>query len=102
MFNAPFNLIPHLADITVTPDYSGLPPTLYSGLVKLTDNAAAVMFTVAGLGIVLSVGGLVVGYAFHRQHLSERAWSSLAVSGGAGALLYLGVHMANYVTGLFR
>ena len=32
-----------VSDISVTPDFSGLPPNLYHGLVHLTNNAAAVL-----------------------------------------------------------
>lgn len=99
MFNA---LCCRLADISISPDYSGLPPQLYTGLTHLTNNAAAVMFIVSGLGIVLSVTGLVVGHTLHKQYVTEKSWSGLGVSAGSGAILYLGVHFANYAAGLFR
>ena len=99
MFNA---LISRLADITVTPDYDGLPSNLHQGLVHLTNNAAAVMMLVSGLGIVMAVGGLVVGHVLHRQHITERSWSALGIAAGAGAILFIAVHAANYTTGLFR
>ena len=99
MFNA---LISRLADITVTPDYDGLPSNLQQGLVHLTNNAAAVMMLVSGLGIVLAVGGLVVGHVLHRQHITERSWSALGIAAGAGAILFIAVHAANYTSGLFR
>ena len=99
MFNA---LISRLADITVTPDYDGLPSNLQQGLVHLTNNAAAVLMLVSGLGIVLAVGGLVVGHVLHRQHITERSWSALGIAAGAGAILFIAVHAANYTSGLFR
>ena len=99
MFNA---LISRLADITVTPDYDGLPSNLQQGLVHLTNNAAAVMMLVSGLGIVMAVGGLVVGHVLHRQHITERSWSALGIAAGAGAILFIAVHAANYTSGLFR
>ena len=99
MFNA---LISRLADITVTPDYDGLPSNLQQGLVHLTNNAAAVLFLVSGLGMVLAVGGLVTGQVLHRQHITERSWSALGIAAGAGAILFVAVHAANYSAGLFR
>lgn len=99
MFNA---LIFRLADITVTPDYNGLPSNLQQGLVHLTNNAAALMLLISGLGIVLAVGGLVIGHALQRQHITERSWSALGVASGAGAILFVAVHAANYTSGLFR
>jgi hypothetical protein len=99
VFNA---LCCRLADISVTPDYTGLPTNLYTGLTHLTNNAAAVMFTVSALGIVLSITGLIVGHVLHKQYISEKSWAGLGVSAGAGAILYLGVHFANYAAGLFR
>ncbi len=99
MLNA---LIIRLADITVTPDYNGLPSNLQQGLVHLTNNAAALMLLVSGLGIVLAVGGVVVGHVLHKQHISERSWNALGIAAGAGAILFVAVHAANYTTGLFR
>jgi len=91
-----------LADIQVTPDYNGLPSNLQAGLIHLTNNAAALMFLVSGLGIVLSVGGVVVGHVLHKQHISERSWGALGIASGAGAILFIAVHAANYTAGLFR
>ena len=42
-------------DISVSPDFTGLPSNVYHGLVHLTDNAAAVLILVAGLGLVWAV-----------------------------------------------
>src|SRR6266511_2500501 len=36
-----------LNDISVTPDFNGLPPSVYHGLIHLTNNAAAVLTQVA-------------------------------------------------------
>ena len=49
-----------LHDINVSPDFTGLPPSVYHGLVHLTNNAAAVLTLVAGLGVVVSLIGLVI------------------------------------------
>ncbi len=91
-----------LADIVVRPDYQGLPTNLQTGLQHLTNNAAGLLLLISGLGIVVSLTGLVVGSWLHNPHLSERSRSGLLVSAGAGALMYIGVGMANYATGLFR
>jgi len=64
-----------VTDINVRPDFSGLPPSVLHGLIHLTNNAAALLTLVSGLGIVVSVGAL--------------------------ALLYIGVAAANYAGHLF-
>ena len=89
------------SDISVTPDFSGLPPSVYHGLVHLTDNAAAILTLVAGLGLVLSVIGLVMASFMGNRELGERAKSGIAVSVFAVALLYIGVAAANYASHLF-
>lgn len=89
------------SDISVTPDFSGLPPSVYHGLVHLTDNAAAILTLVAGLGLVLSVIGLVMASFMGSRELGERAKSGIAVSVFAVALLYIGVAAANYASHLF-
>jgi len=89
------------SDISVTPDFSGLPPSVYYGLVHLTDNAAAILTLVAGLGLVLSVIGLVMASFMGNRELGERAKSGIAVSVFAVALLYIGVAAANYASHLF-
>jgi hypothetical protein len=99
LFNAP---IYWLADITVTPDFNGLPVNLEHGLVHLTNNAAALLLLVSGLGIVASLIGLVVGHGLHMQSVSERSKGGLLVSAGAGAILFIAVAVANYAMGLFR
>lgn len=99
MFNALFF---RLADITVTPDFNGLPANLEAGLRHLTNNAAALLLLVSGLGIVISLIGLVVGTWVHSPQVRDRSREGLLVSAGAGALLFAGVAVANYATGLFR
>lgn len=99
MLNA---LILRLADISVQPDFSGLPPSLKEGLIHLTNNVAALLLLVAGLGIVSSLIGLVAGYAFHSPQISDRSRRGLMVSAASGALLYVAVAVANYGIGLFR
>ena len=89
-----------LTDIAVTPDFSGLPPSLYLGLVHLTDNAAAVLTLVAGLGLVVSLIGLVLASFTGNRELGERAKGGIAVSVFSVALLYIGVAAANYASHL--
>ena len=88
------------SDVSVTPDFTGLPPALYHGLVHLTDNAAAVLMLVAGLGLVVSFIGLVIASFTGNRELSDRSKSGIAVSIGSVALLYVGVALANYAVGL--
>lgn len=88
-------------DIAVKPDFSGLPPNVSSGLIHLTDNAAAVLMLVSGLGIVISLLGLVFGSWTQNPQLNERMKGSLLLSVGAIALLYVGVALANYAARLF-
>ena len=90
-----------LTDIVVRPDFNGLPPTVYHGLVQLTDNAAAVLTLVAGLGLVVSLIGLVLASFTANRELGERAKGGIAVSVFSIALLYLGVAAANYAGHLF-
>lgn len=89
-------------DISVIPDFTGLPRNLVSGLTQLTDNAAAVLMMVSALGMVVSLLTLVFASWTENHHLSQRARGGLALSIGAVALLYLGVTAANYTAGLFR
>jgi hypothetical protein len=98
VFNA---LIFRLADISVTPDYTGLPSNLDAGLKHLTNNAAAFLLLVSGLGIVISLIGLVGGSWVHSPQLRERSKEGLLYSAGAGALLFIAVAVANYATRLF-
>jgi hypothetical protein len=94
--------VTHLVnDISVTPDFSGLPPSLYHGLIHLTNNAAAVLTLVAGLGLVVSLIGLVLASFSANRELGERAKGGIAVSVFSIALLYLGVAAANYAGHLF-
>jgi hypothetical protein len=90
-----------LNDITVTPDFSGLPPSVYHGLVHLTNNAAAVLTLVAGLGLVVSLIGLVLASFTANRELAERAKGGIGVSVFSIALLYIGVAAANYAGHLF-
>jgi hypothetical protein len=90
-----------LSDISVRPDFSGLPPSLLHGLVHLTNNAAAVLTLIAGLGIVVSLIGLVIASFTANRELSERSKGGLTVSISSVALLYIGVAAANYAGSLF-
>lgn len=90
-----------LADIYVQPDFNGLPDNLRAGLQHLTNNAAALLLLIAGVGVICSLIGMVAGYALHTQ-VSERSRSALMVSAASGALLYAGIAAINYGTGLFR
>jgi len=90
-----------LADISVKPDFNGLPPSVYHGLVNLTNNAAAVLTLVAGLGLTVSLIGLVIASFTANRELSERAKGGVAISTFSIALLYIGVAAANYAGHLF-
>jgi hypothetical protein len=91
-----------LGDISVRPDFNGLPPNVYHGLVHLTDNAAAVLMLVAGLGLTVSLICLVISSLTANRELGERAKGGMAVSIFSVALLYVGVAAANYAGGLFH
>ncbi len=91
-----------LADVSVTPDFSGLPPNVLHGLQHLTNNAAAVLMLISGLGIVVSLIVLVLASWTSNPQLSDRAKGGLVVSIGAMALLYIGVAVANYSGHLFQ
>ena len=95
-------MIEILNDISVKPDFNGLPPSVYHGLVTLTDNAAAVLMLVAGLGLTVSLICLVVASFTANRELGERAKGGIAVSIFSVALLYVGVAAANYAGGLFH
>lgn len=88
-------------DITVRPDFTGLPPSVYHGLVHLTNNAAAVLTLVAGLGLTISLICLVLASFTSNPQMAERAKSGIAVSVFSIALLYIGVAAANYAGRLF-
>ncbi len=90
-----------LNDIGVTPDFNGLPPSVYHGLVHLTNNAAALLTLVAGLGLVVSLTGLVLASFTANRELAERAKGGVAISVFSVALLYLSVAAANYAAHLF-
>ncbi len=89
-------------DVSVSPDFTGLPVNVHNGLVHLTNNAAALPTLVSALGIVVSLIGFVFASWSNNQQLAERTKSGLAVSIGAMALLYLGVAAANYSAHLFQ
>ena len=90
------------ADISVTPDFTGLPANVYHGLVHLTNNAAAILTLVAGLGLTVSLIGLVIASFTANRELGERAKGGIAVSVVSVALMYVGVAAANYAGHLFR
>lgn len=94
-------LITVLSDINVRPDVSGLPPGVVAGLAHLANNAAGLLVIVSGLGIAVSLIGWVIASFTGNPQLAERSKSSLGVSIGAVALLYLGVAAANYAGRLF-
>jgi len=90
-----------VSDISVSPDFRGLPPSVYHGLVHLTNNAAALLTLVAGLGLVVSLIGLVLASFTANRELADRAKGGIAISVFAVALLYIGVAAANYAVHLF-
>lgn len=90
-----------LGDISVRPNFNGLPPAVVHGLVQLTDNAAAVLTLVAGLGLTVSIIGLVIASFTANREIGERAKGGIAISVGSIALLYLGIAAANYAGRLF-
>ena len=94
-------MLSRFLDVSVTPDYTGLPANVHDGLVHLTNNAAALLTLVSGLGIVISLIGLVFAYWTSNHQLLERMKSGLIVSIAAMALLYVGVAAANYSALLF-
>jgi hypothetical protein len=90
------------ADISVTPDFNGLPSSVYHGLVQLTNNAAAILTLVAGLGLTVSLIGLVIASFTANRELGERAKGGIAVSVFSVSLMYVGVAAANYAGHLFK
>ena len=90
-----------LLDISVTPDFTGLPSNVVGGLVHLTNNAAALLTLVSGLGVVISLVGILFANWTNNPQLSERAKSGFALSVGCIALLYVGIAAANYSARLF-
>jgi len=90
-----------LTDITVRPDLSGLPPNVLAGLSHLADNAAGLLVIVSGLGIAVSLIGLVFASFTSNPQLAERSKSSLGISIAAVAMLYIGIAAANYAGRLF-
>lgn len=94
-------MTPIITDISVRPDFSGLPPSVLQGLIHLTNNAAALLTLISGLGIVVSLIALVIASFTANPQLGERAKGGIAVSVGALALLYIGVAATNYAGHLF-
>ena len=89
-------------DISVTPEFGGLPPNLVQGLHHLTNNAAGLLTILAGLGVVVSVIGILVGSWTQNPHLSERSKLGFLISAGSVAILYVGIGLANAVTAMFQ
>jgi hypothetical protein len=89
-------------DLTVRPDFNGLPENLNRGLVRLTDNAAALLLLISALGIVVSIAGMVLGSWMQNQQLSERSRHGLLIAAGAGGLLFIAVGVANYAIRTFQ
>ena len=98
---APLTLATYL-DIAIHPDFAGLPVNVTQGLVHLTDNLAALLLVLSGVGIVVSILGLLVASWLGSHHLGERFRSSLILSTSSGALLFVAAAAANYATTLFR
>ena len=88
-------------DVSVKPDFTGLPPNVYQGLEHLTNNAAALLTIVSALGVVISLIGLLFASWTNNPQLSERSKNGLLLSISAVALLYIGVAAANYSARLF-
>ncbi len=91
-----------LMDLSVQPDFAGLPDNLTRGLIRLTDNAAALLLLISSLGIVISIGGMVLGSWMQNQQLSERSRHGLIIAATAGALLFIAVGAANYAMRTFQ
>ena len=91
-----------LGDIVIKPDFEGIPPNVQQGLIHLTNNLAAILLMASGVGIVVSVIGLMVGHWLGSHQLGERFRGSLMVSAGSGALLFLAAAAANYSVRLFQ
>jgi len=89
------------SDISVHPDLNGLPANVLAGLAHLANNAAGLLVLVSGIGIAVSLIGWVLASFTGNPQLAERSKSSLGVSVGAVALLYLGIAAANYAGRLF-
>ena len=89
-------------DISIHPDYSGLPPNVLQGLQRLADNTAALLILVSAIGIGVSLLAWVIGAGIGNHMLIARAKSSLLVAATSGGILYLTVAGANYMTGIFR
>jgi len=89
-------------DISVHPDFGGFPPAIQSGLDHLGNAAAALVMLLAGIGIAVSVIGILAGSWSSNPHVMERSKHGLLVSAGSVALLYIAVSAGNFVTGLFR
>ena len=89
-------------DIVIRPDFDGIPPNVQQGLIHLTNNLAAVLLMASGVGIVVSIIGLMVGHWLGSHQLGERFRGSLMVSAGSGALLFLAAAAANYSVRLFQ
>lgn len=88
-------------DVSVHPDFQGLPPNLHDGLVHLTNNAAGILVLVSALGIVISLLMLVAASWTSSRELGDRAKSGLVISILAVAFLYGAVALANYTGALF-
>lgn len=89
------------SDISVHPDVNGLPAGVVAGLEHLANNAAGLLVIVSGLGIAVSLIGLVFASFSSNPQLAERSKASLGVSIAAVALLYIGIAAANYAGHLF-
>src|SRR5258708_13554324 len=76
-------------DISVNPDFNGLPTNVYNGLVHLTDNAAAILTLVTGLGLTVSLIRLVIASFTANPELCERANAGIAGPVFSFPLLYI-------------
>jgi hypothetical protein len=85
----------------VSPDYAGMPQEVRAALIQVTNNAAAALILISGLGLALSLLGLVCATWAGNRQLTERCAATFVLSIGALALLSMGVATANYTAGLF-
>ena len=90
-----------LLDIVIHPSYDGLPPSVLHGLQQLADNAAAIVLSVSAIGVGVSLTVWMIGSWVDSHHAVSRAKQSLLVSASSGALLFVSVAAANYITRLF-
>jgi hypothetical protein len=94
-------LLAALAEISVSPDFKGLPSNLQSGLQSLTNIAAGLLILLSGLAIVGSLIGLLASSLMQNSISAERSKTALMWSVGTPAALYMLFALSNTVTGFF-